>query len=271
MVKHCIRGASLFVVSLLFISFLPSVAKAALIIEPALIQIDLTQKRSSGTFVIKNTGDKEERYRAKAVHYIFTPEGAIKRVAPDEYSLAEWIKFNPKEFTLPPKSSKAVRYSVIPQGKLKTHEYWCAIEFVPLEHAQYKTSDDKGRTFNIAIVSVIMVPIHGLMEGVQYSGEIKRIYVEKSKKGDLYLHCAVANTGGGALGFQGTYTITDSSGNKVVDQAPFSVEVYPGSERISKTKINTELASGKYSVQINLTSNSSRANISLSDESEFTI
>ena len=61
--------------------------QATLVIDPALIKTELSAKRTSGAFVLKNTGEEEVRYRAKAVYFTLNPEGGLMEVAPDEYSL----------------------------------------------------------------------------------------------------------------------------------------------------------------------------------------
>jgi len=256
--------------ALLFVCVLFSTARASLVIEPALIKVNLTQKRSSGTFILKNTDDTEKRYRAKAVHFILSPKGGILRIPPDGYSLAEWIKFNPKEFVLPPKSSRVIRYSIIPRGKLKPRDYWCGIQFMPLEGAKYKNEDEKGRVFNITILSAILVPIYGFVDGTQFSGEFKNIEL-KQENDELNLYYHIDNKGTGIIRLKGTYKITDSSGNVVAEAPVKSVVIYPERERIGKVKVKKELPPDKYSVHINLTSKYPRANINLTKESTFSL
>lgn len=245
-------------------------AMAALVIEPALIEMELSQNRSSGAFIIKNVGDKEERYRAKAVHFLLTPEGGIKEVKPDEYSLADWVKFNPKEFVLPPKTSRVVRFSVMPQGKLRPKEYWGAIEFMPLSGAKVISQDSKGRSFNLEVLSVVLVPIYGHVDGTQYSGAIKDVRFKKDKE-KLYVLCDVINTGSGVVRMNGSCQITDASGSVVDEIALKAVVAFAKSSRIVRAGLKKELAPGKYRARINLKSADPRSKMELTDEIEFTI
>jgi len=247
---------------------LPADAYAALVIEPALIQLEMSQNRSSGAFVIKNTGEKEERYRAKAVHFTLTPEGGLKEVAPDEHSLAGWVKFNPKEFVLPPQSSRVIRFSVIPEGKVRPKEYWGAIEFMPLQGAKITTKDSKEHVLNLEILSVVLVPIYGYVEGTKYSGITKGISFNKEKE-KSYLTCSLLNTGDGILRLGGSCRITDSSG-AVVDEIELKmVIIFADGERILKMAFNKPLAPGKYHAAINLKSFDPHSKVELSGETDF--
>lgn len=243
---------------------------ATLIIEPANIKISLKQKSNSGTFILKNTSDTEERYRAKAMHFIITKKGGLHEIPVDEYSLAPWIKFNPQEFTLPAKSSRIIRYSIIPQQKLKPQEYWGAIEFEPLKGAKYTSQDTKGRTFNLEILSVVLVPIYGFVDGTKYSGAIKQVGVKKEKE-KLTAQATVANTGNAILRLQGNYQIIDTAGT-VIEEIPLKhIVIFPQTERIIDIDIKKALGPDKYTLKINLQSSDSRMDISLSRENQFSI
>lgn len=243
---------------------------AALVIDPAYITIDLTNKRATGTFLLKNTGDEEERYRAKAVYFTLTPKGSIKELSPDEYSLTTWIKFNPQEFVLPPKSSRAVRYSVIPQGKLKAYEYRGAIEFIPLKAANVKSQDDAGHIINLKVISVVLVPIYGYVRGTKNSGNLKQIAVNQQKD-EIEVTFTVVNTGNGVLRLDGICQIITSAG-KVADELGYKkIAVFPKNERIIKMKTRKELKPDNYILKVRLKSIDSRSDIILSGETKFAL
>ncbi|OGW83596.1 MAG: hypothetical protein A2987_02905 [Omnitrophica bacterium RIFCSPLOWO2_01_FULL_45_10] len=242
--------------------------EAILVIEPALVKTELTQGRATGAFVIKNTGDEEERYRAKAVHFVVTKEGALKEVPLDEYSLAGWIKFNPKEFVLPPKTSRMVRFSVIPQGKVATREYWGAIEFMPLKGSNVKAEDGKGHIFNLQVLSVILVPIYGFVDGTLYSGRIDDISIKKLKD-KTYLYCGVTNTGDGILRLKGSCQILDSSGTVVEEIGLKHIIAFTKKERLVKSEIKTPLKPGTYRARVNLASQDSHSKVTLVEEANF--
>ncbi len=246
----------------------PLSAQANLVIKPAVIRFQLTPKRTSGAFVVSNTTDEEKRYRAKAVHFIITAKGGLKTVPPEDHSLAEWIKFNPKEFVMPPKSSRVIRYSIIPKGKIKPQDYWCAIEFMPLQGAHYTTKDEHGKTLNIAILSAVLVPIYGMVEGTTYSGEFTDARIIEDRRGRRFVY-TVKNTSGGIIRLKGTYEVKDASG-KVVRSGPLKgMSVFPGIERTQRTPFPEDLQPGDYTIRIDLTSRDDYVNLKYSKSFAF--
>ncbi len=255
------------IISINFIFILDS--EAALVIDPALIKTDLNGKRSSGVFILKNTGEEEVRYRAKAVYFTLNPEGGLAEISPDEYSLAEWIKFNPKEFTLPPQSSRAIRYSIIsPSGKLLPKEYRGAIEFTPLKVAKIQSQDNEGHKFNLQVLSVVLVPVYGYVKNTKYSGILSDISVDK-KKDELVISADVSNTSDGILRFNGEYQIIASSGKKIDETGFKKIVVFQKNKRTLKTTIKKPVEIGQYVVRLHLKSYDRRAPVELSKETKF--
>jgi len=241
---------------------------AALVINPAFIRLKLNEKRNTGTFVLKNTGDEEVRYRAKSVYFTLTSQGGLKEVAPDEYSLATWIKFNPQEFVLPPKTSRVVRFSIIPQGKLRPYEYRGAIEFIPLKLGQIKSQHAQGHSFDIKVVSIVLVPIYGQVKGTKYSGQLKQVKINK-QDASLSPTVTIVNSGDGVLNLDGMCQIVNSQG-EVAEEISFKkVVIFPKSDRILKTTLKTTLKPDKYLARFNFQSNQQGVDIELKDEAKF--
>lgn len=251
---------------LLFMGALAQKAEAALVIEPALIKQKLTQKRSSGSFYIRNVGDQEERYRATAVHFIVGEKGNLQVIPPDDRSLAKWIKFNPTEFVLPPKSSRMVRYSIIPQGKLKEREYWGAIQFMPLKGQKVTSKDNAGRAFSLEVMSIALVPIYGTVDGTKFSGQLTSVEAkqEKDKVKILFL---IKNTNEGVLRLSGVCRIGASNGKMVKEVALKRVVVFPQKDRLTDLDIQEKLVTGKYTARIML--NNKEEKVSLTGEANF--
>lgn len=226
-------------------------AQAAIVIDPALIKVPLTQKRISGVFYIKNVSDEEERYRATAVHFTVKDKGALSVIPPDEYSLAKWIKFNPTEFVLPPKTSRMVRYSIIPQGKLKDREYWGAIQFVPLKGKKFQTGNMDGQSMGVEVMTVILVPIYGMVKGTKFAGELKNVETKQEKE-YIDLHSSVINKGEGILRLSGTCQVVNSAG-KVAKEIPLKrLVVFTKTERPFQARIQEKLPPDKYTVKVKL-------------------
>lgn len=262
-----LRQKYLFIVLSLILAFNPcKKVYAALVIEPALIKLNLTQKRTSGVFFIKNVGDKEERYRATAVHFTVNEKGGLSLIAADEYSLANWIKFNPTEFVLPPKSSRMVRYSVIPQGKLKNREYWGAIQFVPLKGNKFKSTQKEGQIIGLEVMTVILVPIYGLVEGTPNAGRIKQLEAVRQKDG-LKINCSVLNTGEGVLRLTGSYQLINSAGTVIKELEINKFVIFPKMARLMISEIKDKLKPDKYFLNVKLKSTDKK--IILNGETEL--
>ena len=132
-------------VSLIAAWCMASVVQADIAVKPANMVISLENGRPAGRFVIANNGEIEERFRIRATHFTYSESGALQVVPPDERSLAPWVKFNPKEFVLPPNSKRAVRFVIVPGANLQVGEYWGAMELESLDYQEASSSDGAGR------------------------------------------------------------------------------------------------------------------------------
>lgn len=228
-------------------------AYAALSISPAFVEVTLDKGVPSGQFLVTNVGDVEERYRIKARSFLFLEDGGVRLAEADEQSLATWIKFNPKEFTLPPNTKQTIRFAVIPKGKLRPGEYWAVMELESLSSSFASGKDAGGREFNLEIVPSILVPICGKVGDVKYQGVLKQLRafaVDNGSAIEVYL----TNTGEGRLRVSGEYEIFDSNGKKVEQGALGKGYVLVGSTRKFAAKTNLPLTNGRYSIKVNYSS-----------------
>ncbi len=239
------------------ITSFPITVVAAVSVSPAFLQVDLSKKNPSGTFKVTNLDSSPQTFRAKVMHFSVTEEGSIQVVPPDEYSLATWVKFNPKEFTLPPKSSRKVRFSIIRKHTGVPREYWGAIEFTPLSSAQFSTEERDGRTMQFRVLTKIVVPIYGVMEDVNYAGKLTDISAEKVKgKDQTRLSLMIENTGEGILRMAGEWRLTDKTSNKEALRALVQkVVVLPKQSRRLDVFVDQLLPAGQYDAVIQLEEN----------------
>lgn len=219
-------------------------------IAPAFVEVTLDRGRPAGRFDIANLGDREERYRINALHFNFTREGSLQRLSPDEHSLAPWIKFNPTELTVAPKTSRVVRFVIIPRGNLVPGEYWAAMELENLNTQTGKGTDAAGRELKIEVVTTIMVPIFGTAGNVRYEGTVESLKAGPDPKTGTVLEAHVANRGDGRLLLKGEYEVQDASG-KVVDKGPLGYAyVLPGMDRLFSNHVGVAMPAGNYAVKV---------------------
>jgi len=227
-----------------------SVTQANISIKPAYVEVQLDSRAPSGRFQIANLGDTEERYRVNAVFFVYTEQGSFQQRETGPWSLAEWMHFNPKELTLPPKSQQVVRFAIVPRGSLEPGEYWAAMELESLKTSVAQAIDpETGKTVNIKTLSTIVVPIFGSVGTVRYEGRIKEAGISVDK-GEVLLTALVAATGTGRLGLVGRYQILDAAGH-VADEGPYTMAyvLRDSQKRLSK-KIDKPLSPGPHSVRL---------------------
>ena len=219
-------------------------------IKPAYVEVDMDDGRPAGRFIITNNGEEEERYRVNAIHFTYSPQGGLTQSPDGQWSLAPWIRFNPKEITLAPKTQVAVRFAVVSRGKLQQGEYWAAMELESL-NVTYATSknEETGRSVRLKTISTIMVPIFGTVGAVDYAGTIDTLGVV-NVEGTSYIRALVSATGTGRIGAKGSYEILDAAGQTVVQGPLGKAYVLRGGKRWFSTPVaDPNLVAGRYTLR----------------------
>ncbi len=224
-------------------------ADGALSISPAFLEVSFERGRPSGQFIITNTGSEAVRYRIMASHFTYGSSGNFSLVPPDENSLAPWIKFNPKELSLAPKTSQRVRFVVVPRGKLREQVYWGAMELESLE-ANIATSKDRhGRVMNLAVIPAIVVPIFGVNGDVRYDFQVKEISTQATDQG-FQFQVTIVNSGSGHLLLDGHYELIDPAGKVLVDGRFVHSYIMPESTVHYARTIKSDLRKGRYTLEV---------------------
>ncbi|NNC54678.1 MAG: hypothetical protein HKO07_03020 [Pseudomonadales bacterium] len=189
MINHTIKRVFL----ALLCCFSSTATLGGIAVEPALVDLNFKAGRASGQFVITNTGDKEERYRIVSSFFTLNEAGNVQLAEETEHSMASWIKFNPKEFALPPKSKRLVRFVVLPKKKVEDGQYWAAMELESLEGRDYSTQDEQGRTFNLKVIPSVLAPMFGRAGKITPDFEIKNEGLLKNPRGQNVFELEIAN------------------------------------------------------------------------------
>lgn len=222
--------------------------RAALRIEPAYVQLSLDKGRPTGSFLISNLSDTEERYRINAIHFVTTPDGGTgqgKKDAP--HSIANWLKFNPKEFTLKPNSKRAIRFVVVPRGKITDGEYWAALELESLKKDSSEVTDEAGRSLKIGIIHTMVVPIFAIKGKVTHSAEVNDVTVVARPDGP-YLQGTLVNTGTARIKPKGHYVILGADGQLVQEGDTGVLRTTRGAYQRFSKKLDPNMPKGSYSV-----------------------
>lgn len=239
----------------LVVALVPAVLSAPLAgavgVSPAFVDVRLDKGRPAGKFIITNPGKSEERYRVKMIHFEFLENGALRRIPPNSKSLAPWMRFNPKEVVIPPKSKRAVRFVVVPRGRPKPGQYWAAMELESLKASIRTGKDDAGRAFRVEVIPTVLVPVFGQMGNLKYSGTITSVKLVHDEKAGATLKTLVTNTGTGRLLVNGKYSLLDESGKEVVAGPCGYGYVLPGTKREFSAPVKkASLAAGTYTARV---------------------
>lgn len=258
-----------FILATFFIIFHSFNANASLGARPAYLFVDLEKRNPSGTFTVTNMSDEAQTYRANAIHFAISEKGAVQPVEPDDFSLAKWIKFNPKEFTLEPKTSREIRFSIIRKKNIQSREYWGAIEFMPLKGVKYSgKTDEGGRKMNFEVLTALLIPIYGSTNGIEYKGKISDVMVErlKDKTGFTAL---VENTGEGVLRLKGELEVLEANSDTVALKSKVTIfNVMPHQKRRISILGKEKLSGGNYTAVLKL-HQANPHNLILSHQEEF--
>lgn len=247
------RSISAAVMVIMLILWASTTVHATLSISPAYVELTLDKGRPSGQFQITNIGDSEERYRIKAIHFLFLEDGGFREIPPNDRSLAQWIRFNPKEFVLPSRSRQTVRFTVSPRGKLQPGEYWAAMELESLKTTHGTGKDAKGRQMSIEVIPTILVPIFAKNGTVRYELSLKETRIVAGEHGDQIVSL-ITNVGEGRLFLVGQYEIADAAGKTVTKGDLGRAYVLPGADRIFSVPLEATLPTGQYTVKVEYSS-----------------
>jgi hypothetical protein len=224
-------------------------ANASLSVSPSYIELEIGKGRPSQALTVSNVTDTETRYRIQVVHFGFSKEGNVEIVPPDSRSLSPWVKCNPREFSLAPRASRAIRLTVIPPQSLAPGEYWAAVWFEPLSAPVDSMADSTGRKGRIQVMTNLLIPIFGQVPRVNYHGELTNVAAMRAP-GGIKLVTRLANTGDGRLQVKGTYEVLDAAGARVA-QGPIGEDtVLAGGVRVFGQFVKGEFPEREYTIRV---------------------
>jgi len=226
---------------------------ASLTVQPAFVELDLSKGRPSEIVTVTNNSDQELRYRAKTVHFVYTEGGSFETVEPDGQSMADWIKFNPREFTLGAGESRTIRLSVLAPGNLDDGEYWAALRFEPLVGLMNRSEATDGKSVAIEVRASILVPVVGRKGDLLFRCDLTELKAWRSE-GGLAVVASVANVGTGRARVTGTYEVLDAAGEPVADGPLGEDTILAGGRRSFERLVKGDYPPGEYTIRVRCTS-----------------
>ncbi len=228
----------------------------AISVRPAILDVQIQPgERHTGMITITNSSDVEERFRASATHFRLTRDGQVQQAEPDSSSVAEWMKFNPKEFTLAPNARQQIRYTLVTPPDIKTGDYWCVLEFIKLAAPSLTAGDTTGGGVgvNISVSTAVVVPVLVQIGEVNYEWSLLDLKAEVDERGPL-VSITLSNTANGRVPFVTEVDILDGNGEVVAHQKGMNLSLFPFSERVVKVRIEAELELGEYIARVRVNS-----------------
>ena len=223
--------------------------EASISVSPSYIEFEIGKGRPSQALTVTNVTNEETRYRIQVVHFGFSKDGNVEMVPPDAHSLAPWIKCNPREFSLAPKASRAIRLTVIPPPSLAPGEYWAALWFEPLSMSVDSTADSTGRRGSVHVMTNLLIPIFGQVPRVDYRGELTNLAAARTS-GGIAIVARLANTGSGRLQVKGSYEILDAGGAQVAQGLIGEDTILAGGARVFPQLAKGAFPEREYTIRV---------------------
>jgi hypothetical protein len=242
-----LRAALLFSFATLLLG-LP--ARADLSIAPAYVEVALDKGAATGSFRISNLADRDERFRINILYFVYGIDGTFSPVREGEFSLADWIKLNPRELDIAAKSERTVRFAVMPPKGIQEGEYWAGIELESLRRFRSQTTAENGATMGVDLVTSVIVPVFGRVGDVAYTGSLKSPALVSAPDGTPTMRVVVANSGAGRFLVEGEYSLRDASGATVASGLFGRGHVYRSNERLFSRAVDAPLPDGTFTASI---------------------
>ena len=224
-------------------------SEASLSVSPALIELELDNSRPSRVLTVTNVTNQETRYRVQVVHFRFNRDGNVQTVPPDEHSMASWIKCNPREFTLGPGTTRAIRLTVLPPKSLPPGEYWAAVWFEPLKGLEAHLQDTLGAKANMRVMTNILVPVYGRVPQVNYRCELADMVALRTAD-TVSIATRVINTGSARVRVKGSFEILAGDGTKAGEGLIGEDMILAGGERVFRQAFVGKFPAKEYMVRV---------------------
>jgi hypothetical protein len=145
--------------SLFIYLLLPCVSMAGVSVTSGLTYEKETQPGGTyrGTIQLRNNGDMPQEVKIYQTDYLFFSDGRNIYGEPgkDPRSNADWITFSPHRFTIPPKGTSQVNYTLeVPDDKSLTGTYWSMLMVEGISSSSPEASRPKKDTIKVGISQV---------------------------------------------------------------------------------------------------------------------
>jgi hypothetical protein len=118
-----------------------------------------TADTNQGVIIVKNNGEEAQEVKVYQTDYQFYSDGKKLYDEPGKLarSNASWISFTPKQFTVPPKGTSNVNYSIkIPNSEKLSGTYWSMLMIEVISNTpSQETKPEDGKLMTLGIKTAV--------------------------------------------------------------------------------------------------------------------
>lgn len=223
-----------------------TVSASALLVEPArfVLQIEPGQ-RDGGAITVTNSSSTTVRYLSTVQDWVFDAKGVltILPAKSTSASIANWVKFNPREFTLSPNGRQIVRFSISVPKNTAAGERRGVIFFSPA-----------AKSAGLSVKTQVGVVIYAAIKPVTRTFEVGLPKASLNSTKQAEVNIELAATGNAHCRLNGKFKLSEPSG-KVVEEGEITEKlILPGERRTITVSGNKELTAGSYRLHLELES-----------------
>jgi len=176
-------------------------------------ELHIGSKPVNESIRLYNFKEKPITVRVDAHNWTIDENNKIKLLPPDSQSLDQWLIINPLTFTVPPKKSQVIRFSIRPRVKPDPGEHRAIIYFT-----EEKKPEDSTATATLQVLFRIGVGVYATADPVRKQGVLHSFKLDCNKR----LSADISNTGNAHIRFGGTFAI-------------WQADAFPGLDNAGKT------------------------------------
>ncbi|AEV17192.1 MAG: hypothetical protein NZ846_01040 [Thermus sp.] len=236
-------------VPLLLFLALGGLAQSTLGVEPPVLLKEAKPGDTlTHTLLVHNVGTRPVRVRVSLGDWTYDPMGRIQflPVGALKESASPWATFSPAEFTLEPKQSRPVTYTLTVPRDATPGSHW-GILFLEAEDPNPPPGIPLA-TFRVRMAHVFYVNIPPLRTAGRITGIVPS--APKGPQDPFRFAIQYQNTGNTAQKLSGRFEVRDPSGRKVAEVAIEEEVVLPGQVRILPVSLVGPLPAGNYTALV---------------------
>ncbi|MBC8524692.1 MAG: hypothetical protein ISR54_05780 [Chlorobium phaeobacteroides] len=161
-------------------------------------ELHIGSKPVNESIRLYNFKEKPITVRVDAHNWTIDEDNKVKLLPPDPQSLDQWLIINPLSFTVPPKKSQVIRFSIRPRVKPDPGEHRAIIYFT-----EEKNPEDSTATATLQVLFRIGVGVYATADPVRKKGVLHSFKLDGNKK----LSADIENTGNVHIRFGGKFAI----------------------------------------------------------------